>query len=425
VRTNAVTITTSLADVSSDVPDAVELLIEEARRKGRRRRLRRGLIVLLALVVVLALVIFAVGRAPTTALKPSKGNVTLPTGVKLSSALVPRFDDPTALAVSASDVWVVNMAGNSTTEFNAKTGSQVRVINARADAFHHPDGIAIQGSHVWVTNSNEQLGMGGGNYNTARYSSVTELNANSGSLVRVINAPADQLLEPGPIAVSGSHVWVLNQNASSFSPSTPGISVIELNVSTGSLVHVFKTNVDGLDGVLNMTATTNDVWLTNSNGSEGSVTELNSRTGSLVRVIEAKGNDLIAPDPISVNGSHVWIGNIREGSNKITELDARTGSLIRVIKSRADEFNGLLGVVAQNSHVWVTNGEGYEGTGNTNTVTELDARTGSLQRIIKVKDHGLYGPTEIVAKGSKLWVLNVDSVTELSQSNGSLVQVVK
>jgi hypothetical protein len=42
-----------------------------------------------------------------------------------------------------------------------------------------------------------------------------------------------------------------------------------------------------------------------------------------------------------------------------------------------------------------------------------------------VEDHGLYGPTEIIAKGTKLWVLNTDSVTELNQRNGSLVQVVK
>jgi len=62
---------------------------------------------------------------------------------------------------------------------------------------------------------------------------------------------------------------------------------------------------------------------------------------------------------------------------------------------------------------------------NTNTVTEIDARTGSLQRIIKAKGNGLYGPTEIIANGSKLWVLNVDSVTELNQGDGSVVRVVK
>jgi hypothetical protein len=121
----------------------------------------------------------------------------------------------------------------------------------------------------------------------------------------------------------------------------------------------------------------------------------------------------------------VWIGNIQNGRNALTELNVRTGSLVRVIRAKADEFNGLLGVVAQNSHVWVTNAEGYESGGRTNSVTELNARTGSLQRIIKVKDHGLFGPTQIVASDSKLWVLNVNSVTELNQSNGSLVQVIK
>jgi hypothetical protein len=421
MRTNTVTITTSRPELPSDAPDAAELLIEEARRKGRRRRLRKSIIVFSAVVAVVVLVIFAVWGAPFSAPKPPIGNVAPPYSANFSSALVPRFDDPIAMAVSASDVWVVNLAGNSITEFDAKTGSQVRVINAKADAFHHPDGITIQGSHLWITNGNEEFGMGTSNYPLAKYSSITELNAGNGSLVRVINAPADKLLEPGPIAVSGSHIWVVNSNSTQSSRAT----LIELNASNGSLVRIYGGNTDGLNGVLNMTVTSNDVWLTNSNGSEGSVTELNSRTGSLVRVIKAKGNDLIAPDPISVNGNHVWIGNIRQGNNSLTELNARTGALIRVIKAKADQFNGLLGVVAQNFHVWVTNGEGYEGGGVTNSVTELNARTGLLQKIIKVNDHGLYGPTEIVANDSKLWVLNANSVTELNQRSGSLIQVVK
>jgi len=419
-----VTITTSRPDVPSDAPDAAELLIEEARRKGRRRRLRKGMI-FSAFVAVVVLVIIAVGGVPFSASKPSNSHTAPPNGVNLSSVVVPHFDMPVAMAVSGGNVWVVNEAGNSITEFNATTGSQVRVINAKADAFHHPDGIAVQGSRVWVSNGNEQLGMGGGNYNTAKYSSVTELNAKNGSLVRVINAKADGLLEPGPIAVSGSHVWVLNQNASSFSPSTPVNVLIELNVGTGSLVHVFKSNVDGLYAPLNLTGSRSDVWVTNVGGPVGSVTEINSHNGSLVRVIKATSGQLGSADGIAVSGAYAWVANISQTNNSITEIRVSNGSFVRVIKARADHFNGLLGVASQNSHVWVTNGNGYESGGNTNSVTELDARTGSLQRIIKVKDHGLYGPSEIIAKGSRLWVLNVDSVTELSQRNGSLIQVVK
>jgi hypothetical protein len=419
------TVTTSRLDVSPDAVHAAELLIEEARHKGRRRRLRKGMIVLLAFSVVVVFVIFALHGAPDNAPTPSSSHTAPPIGVNLSSVVVPRFDGPVAMAVSGGNVWVVNEVGNSITEFNALTGSQVRVVDAKADAFHHPDGIAVQRSHVWVTNSNEQLGMGGGNYDTARYSSVTELNESNGSLVRVIDARGDRLLEPGPIAVSGSHVWVLNQNASSFSPSTPGTALIELNATTGSLVHVFKTNVDGLYTPLNLTASRSDVWVTNVGGPVRSVTEINSQNGSLVRIIKATRGQLGNPDGIAVSGAYAWVVNIRDTDNSIAEMKVSNGSFVRVIKARADDFNGLWGIAAQRSHVWVTNGEGYESGGNTNTVTELDARTGSLQRVIKVKGHGLYGPTEIVAKGSKLWVLNVNSVSELNQSNGSLVQSVR
>lgn len=411
-------------DLSTD-PNA--MLIEEARKlqQRHRRRLRTGSALLLLIVTIVVVVMLAAGGSPIRAPRPSRGSAASTTGTDNSSVVVPRFDDPTAIATNGSDVWVVNLAGNSITEFNAATGSQVRIINAKADAFHHPDGITVQGSHIWVTNSNEQLGMGGGNYDTARYSSVTELNEKDGSLVRVIDARDDGFLEPGPIAVSGSHVWVLNQNASSFSALRPGIALIELNANTGSLVHVFKTNVDGLYAPLNLTASRSDVWLSNVGGPVNSVTEINSQNGSLVRIIEATRGQLGSPDGIAVSGGHVWVENIRDTDNSVAEIGASNGSFVRVIKARADRFNGLLGIAAQDSHVWVTNGDGYENGSNSNTVTELDARTGSLQRIIKVKGNGLYGPTEIVADGSKLWVLNVDSVTELNQRSGSLVQVVK
>jgi hypothetical protein len=411
-------------DLSTDTTAEV---IEEARKlqQRHRRRFRTGFVLLLVIAVIVALVILAVGATPIRSPRPLKGSPAPTTGTDHSSVVVPRFDDPTAMATNGTDVWVVNLAGNSITEFNAATGSQVRIINAKADAFHHPAGITVQGSHIWVTNSNEQLGMGGGNYNTARYSSVTELNVKNGALVRVIDAKGDGFLEPGPIAVSGSHVWVLNQNASSFSPSRPGIALIELNTRTGSLVHVFKTNVDGLSAPLNLTASRSDVWLSDVGGPVGSVTEINSQNGSLVRIIEATRGQLGSPDGIAVSAGRVWVENIRDTANSVAEIKTSNGSFVRVIKARADRFNGLFGIAAQNSHVWVTNGDFYENGSNTNTVTELDARTGSLQRIIKLKDHGLYGPTEIVAEGSKLWVLNVDSVTELNQRNGSVVQVVR
>jgi hypothetical protein len=411
-----------LLDESSN---SAELLIKEARQKARRRRLQIGVALSVTLIVVVVLLLLTVGGTPsiskgTTGNKPARTN-----GANLSSVVVPHFDDPVAIAVSGANVWVVNEAGNSITEFNAKTGSLVRVVDAKVDAFHHPDGITVLGSHVWVSNGNEEFGMGTMNYPLAKYSSVTELNARNGSLVRVINTKTDEFLAPGPIAVSGSHVWVLNANSAQSSTSTPMDALIELNASNGALVHVFTTNVDNLYGPLNLTATRSDVWVTNANGFENSVTEINATTGSLVRVIRSTSGQLVAPDSVAVSGAHAWIANIREGDNSVTELRTSNGSFVRNIKARAGTFNGLLGIAAEGSHVWVTNGNGYESGGNTNSVSELNADNGSLVRVIKAKADSLYGPTAIVASDSKLWVLNINSVTELNADNGSLVRVVK
>ncbi|HUZ41977.1 MAG TPA: hypothetical protein VMU68_11385 [Acidimicrobiales bacterium] len=351
----------------------------------------------------------------------------LNTSVSSASTGASGFSSPDAIAVSASDVWVANVIGNSVAEFNVASGSLVRVINAKADGFHRPEGIAVNGSHVWVTNSNQDLdAMGTARYPLATYSSITELNANNGSLVRVINRPADHLVEPGPIAICGSHVWVVNDNATANAVSSAAVTLVELNDSNGSLVRLYRANVDGLDGLINLTATRSDVWLTNLYGpydSKSSVTELNARTGSLVRIVKAQKKD--PPDPVSVDGSHVWIGTTLMGSNSVTELNARTGSLVRIIKAKADHFNGLSGIAAQGSHVWVTNSGALASRGNTNSVTELNARTGSLVRIIKAKADGFNRPSDVVASGSKLWVLNFDSITELNQNNGSLVRVIR
>ena len=342
-----------------------------------------------------------------------------------ASTSVSGLDSPDAIAVTTTDVWVANFLGNSVSEYNSKTGSLVRVIDAKADGFHRPDGIAVSGTHVWVSNGNRELGMGTLDYPLARYSSVTELNATNGSLVRVIKAPADHLVEPGPIVVSGSNVWVVNLNATANADSSSAVTLVELSAADGSLEHLYTANQDGLSGVLNLTATKSDVWLTNAVGAEGSVVELNAQSGSLVRIIKAKKDALIAPGPISVDGSHVWIANIRTRKNSVVELNSKSGSLVRVINTPADDFNGLLGIATNGSRVWTTNSKGASSGGTTNSVVELNAGTGALVRIINAKADGLNGPSDIVVENSKLWVLNAESITELNAVDGSLVRVIK
>ncbi len=49
-------------------------------------------------------------------------------------------------------MWVANQVGNSVTEINAGSGALIRVLSGKRYHFHGPTGIAADGHAVWVTN---------------------------------------------------------------------------------------------------------------------------------------------------------------------------------------------------------------------------------------------------------------------------------
>jgi DNA-binding beta-propeller fold protein YncE len=83
------------------------------------------------------------------------------------------FNHPYGVAFDGSHIWVVNYTGNSVTELNANDGSLVRTLSGGSYGFISPVGVAFDGSHIWVTNSG--------------FNSVTELNAQDGSWVRTLS----------------------------------------------------------------------------------------------------------------------------------------------------------------------------------------------------------------------------------------------
>jgi hypothetical protein len=75
--------------------------------------------------------------------------------------------------MSGKHLWVV---GFGITELNTSSGSIVRVIRAVPG----PDALAVNGQDLWVTDDN--VGV----------AEVYELNALTGSVIRIVNAKADQ-----------------------------------------------------------------------------------------------------------------------------------------------------------------------------------------------------------------------------------------
>jgi hypothetical protein len=59
------------------------------------------------------------------------------------------FQDPVAIAAGAADIWVANGSG-TVTELNASTSSLVRVVSGSSYQLSDPQSIALDGAHVWV-----------------------------------------------------------------------------------------------------------------------------------------------------------------------------------------------------------------------------------------------------------------------------------
>ena len=104
------TIAPARHDVSFEISDAAELLIKEARRKGRRRRLRVGLIVL-AVLVIIAAALVAIGRATTPASKAIGGpRATVGADTVSSAVFAPFYFPPSQNLqfVSTNDGWLID-----------------------------------------------------------------------------------------------------------------------------------------------------------------------------------------------------------------------------------------------------------------------------------------------------------------------------
>ncbi len=326
-----------------------------------------------------------------------------------ASPRIHHFAEPIAIAEQGSHVWVANVFGNSVTELNAKSGSIIRVIDARADDFATPIALAVTDQHVWVVNE----GVSGNSRGTG---SITELNAHNGALIRVITVNAARFDNPAAIAISGSRVWV-----TSLQTSTQGGSVTDLDEADGSITQVVDAPGDAFDGPVAIAASGNDVWIVSSgvknyygNGrGVGSLTELNATTGRVIRVITAQAAPFDEPMSIAVSGTHVWVANLVFSS--IVELNAANGSVVRLI--RANSLNQPLSMAVDRDHLWVANFFG-------NSVTEFKKSTGAVVRVIGA---GVDEPGGIAIGGSHVFVTDGPSnaVTELRESDGSLVRTIK
>jgi hypothetical protein len=128
-------------------------------------------VLVLAVVLPWSLVHSFADRAP---IKPAgRGGAATVTLVRVMSGSRYKFKGAGDFAADGGDMFLVNSALNSVTEFSASSGDLVRVISGSRYKFNGSSAIAADGGDLFVAN------VGG--------ESVTEFSASTGDLVRVIS----------------------------------------------------------------------------------------------------------------------------------------------------------------------------------------------------------------------------------------------
>lgn len=308
---------------------------------------------------------------------------------------------------------------------------QASVVSLRS--FDHPGAIALDGAHVWIADNSDD--------------SVTEISETTGAVIRIIRLGGPTPYGPFAVSSNGSRVWVAYDN---------GFTLTEINAVTGEIVKTIPSSRKP-GHTLDLAEIGSRLWLPNFIPS--SVTEFNADTGTIVRILGARkynpyyvaadishvwvlgpplaelsaksggvvreiggGNSPIfdLPRAIADDGSRVWVSNYL--SNSVVEIDARTGRVVRIIGGHRQHdgtlFSTPVGISSDRIHVWVTN------AGN-NSVTELNASTGALIQLLSGSRYDFDLPSGVSSDGMHVWIANNsgNTVTELDARTGALVRI--
>jgi hypothetical protein len=324
-----------------------------------------------------------------------------------SATASPSFKAAGAIALDHhGNLWVANEDQWGITEIQASSGKVLRLVNAKADGFLDPYGIAISGNDVWVVSGSVTHANG-----KSKYGMVTELNAANGDLVRTVNLKQHGITGLTAVSAIGHEVWITADG---------GEQVVVLSAATGRVEHVYRGRDDYAEPG-GIATGDGQVWIPSPEGNSAVVVR-SAATGREIRGItlsrreRPKGGGpkvptYLGPEFVSIDSHYAWTGNegsvsLKLHSGSVTQFDVATGKVVRTIDTAADRFRGTIkSIVSDGVHVWIVNGTASYGNRKVgDTVTELNATNGSLVRVIHLSKSVYSNPVGIASNGTDVWV---------------------
>jgi outer membrane protein assembly factor BamB len=359
-----------------------------------------------------------------------------------------QFADPSLVQAQGGSIFVSSFLGGVT---QLRSGRCVGALDGSPYGFHVPGPSAVAGGALFVANSLSGPSL---------TSSITELNASTGALSRVIPQPANLFgvdvaavaAEDNSLYVAGARGQAVRVDASTgaatrhfnvpFGDLATGavlkgptlyISVVQggllaLNTTTGHVRQIVGQppsvgfSAIGLIGLPTPMVFCGDdlFYLAPSSSGSAFVKEVDTATGKVARVISgpayhlgqssqmaAWDQDIFVTDPALPTGKGL-VAVLHPPAGALTEIDATTGALVRRISSARYDFQVPEGIAASGDDLFVADS-------GANAVTEVDPRTGRLVDVMSGVQFQFDSPQGLAVYGGHLFAVNQsgDSVTDI------------
>ncbi|HMK95929.1 MAG TPA: hypothetical protein VK425_00190 [Acidimicrobiales bacterium] len=342
-----------------------------------------------------------------------------------------------SLAVSGSSgqggFSVLTMSsGGSVLEIDARTGALVRADSGTSCGLNMPYGLAVAGNQILVTD------FGG--------DALSDVSTLTGGCAGSSFGSAYQFDHPAAMAIAHGHLIVGGQILGALFSGTEGLvgaipaqELTEVNPSTGALQRVIVADNDAFDSSAGLVASGNDVFATRFLG--GRVTVVDAGTGAMARVISLGPSGSFAASALAVSGRYLFVGGASRtsnGSGTVRELDITTGSTTRMIGGKQYHFGVPVSMAVNGADLFVVTLNQDSAGNNIWALTEVSIPDGQLVRVFPNAAYALDNPDSVFSYGPYVFVASLGpsqsnlnggygpgAITQIEATTGTLIRVIR
>lgn len=119
-----------------------------------------------------------------------------------------------------------------------------------------------------------------------------------------------------------------------------GSGVTEVDIQTGALVRIMSTGQQSFSVTTAMVVVGPDLFVLGHGLGSGSLVEFDCSTGRLVRVLTGAMYRFSQPDAMALAGTDLFVANaISSSDGSVTEINTSTGALVRVLMGSRYQFD--------------------------------------------------------------------------------------